>query len=251
MDSATSFDFSTFANPWRGRRVAFFGDSITDPEHIGCSVNYWGVLERTLGIVPLVYGRNGHQLCDIPGQIDAFAADHPEGADAIFLFAGTNDFNSSVPLGEWFEYSDAIVRRSKGDTPVRRRGFSFDVATVRGRLNIAMRLLQERWPEAPKFLLTPIHRGYAEFGPDNVQPDETFSNELGLFIDDYGAAVAEAGRIWAATVIDLYADSGLFPLCASHAGFFNQTGTDRLHPSDRGHERIAAAIMRSLGFPAL
>lgn len=250
MDGIGPLCLAGNGNPWRGKRVAFFGDSITDPAHIGCSVNYWGVLEREIGIVPLVYGVNGHQFCNLPGQIEAFAVDHPEGPDAVFVFAGTNDFNSSVPLGEWFAYSDTVVRRSKGDTPVRRREFIFGDATFRGRVNTAMRLIQSRWPDAPKFLLTPIHRGYAEFGPDNVQPDECHSNELGLFIDDYVAAVAEAGRLWSATVIDLFAESGLYPLCGSHAKFFNQTGTDRLHPSDLGHERIAAAILRRLGFPA-
>lgn len=245
------FNFSGNGNPWRGRRVAFFGDSITDPAHIGCSENYWGVLERAIGIVPLVYGVNGHQWCGIPGQIEAFSAENAEGPDAIFVFAGTNDFNSSIPLGEWFSVRDVVVRRSKGDTPVRRRDFIFDDSTLRGRINIAMRMLQDRWPGAPNFLLTPIHRGYAEFSSDNVQPDETHSNELGLFIGDYVDVVKEAGGIWSATVIDLFSESGLFPLLPSHAKFFNQTGTDRLHPSDAGHRRIAAAILRRLGFPTM
>lgn len=243
--------FTGDANPWSGKRVAFFGDSITDAAHIGCSENYWGVLERAIGIVPLVYGINGHQWGNIPGQIQAFSAANAATPDAIFVFAGTNDFNSSVPLGEWYSVSDAVVRRSAGDTPVRHREFIFDHSTVRGRINAAMRLMQDRWPDAPKFLLTPVHRGFAEFSPDNVQPDETYSNELGLFIGDYVEVVKEAGAIWSATVIDLFSNSGLFPLLPSHAKFFNQVGTDRLHPSNAGHERMAAAIMRALGFPAI
>ena len=224
--------FSAGASPWAGARVAFLGDSITDPAHIGCRENYWGVLAREIGIVPLVYGVNGAQWSGVPGQAGRLAAEQPGGVDAVFVFAGTNDFNSDVPLGRWYEESDAEVLRSRGPTRVRRRRFDFDPATLRGRVNAAMKDLQERWPEAPKFLLTPIHRGFAQFAADNVQ------------------VVKEAGDVWAATVVDLFSDSGLFPLLPSHARFFNPAGTDRLHPADPGHVRIARAIERRLGFPA-
>lgn len=94
-----------------------------------------------------------------------------------------------------------------------------------------------------------MHRGYATFGPENVQPDESFANGAGLFIDDYVAAVKEAGGVWAATVIDVHAESGLFPLFPEHAPFFHDAETDMLHPGTAGHRRIADAIERRLGAP--
>ena len=85
------------------------------------------------------------------------------------------------------------------------------------------------------------------FGPSNVQPDEFHANGRGLFIDDYVAAVKEAGNVWAVNVIDLNAESGLFPLLKSHARFFHNEKSDMLHPNNAGHEQISRAIMRRLG----
>ena len=68
-------------------------------------------------------------------------------------------------------------------------------------INSAMSFLRASFPTARFVLLTPIHRGFATFGAQNVQPDESFANGAGLFIDDYVAAVKEAGGVWAATVI--------------------------------------------------
>ena len=80
-----------------------------------------------------------------------------------------------------------------------------------------------------------------------MQPDESNSNELGLFIDDYVEAVKEAGGVWAAKVVDINADSGLYPLSDSHVPFFSNGERDRLHPSAAGHERIAEAISLAVG----
>lgn len=231
----------------RGKRqFVFFGDSITDPAHIGCTANYWEFLAKDLGITPLVYGVNGHQMKQLDGQAAKFAAEHPEGADAIFVFAGTNDYNSDVPLGEWFSETMEMTNHNGREVRRRHRAFVYDDATFCGRINILMRRLRSQWPSTPVYLLTPIHRGYAEFGPANIQPDESFANGAGLFIDDYVAAVKEAGNVWAATVIDINAESGLFPLFPEHAPFFHDAVTDRLHPSAAGHRMIASAIERHL-----
>jgi lysophospholipase L1-like esterase len=96
-------------------------------------------------------------------------------------------------------------------------------------------------------LLTPVHRGYATFGPANVQQDESYSNPLGLFLDDYVAALKEAGNVWAVKVVDLHADSGLMPNLRSQDAFISKVDTDRLHPSDAGHRLIADAVSLAVG----
>ena len=45
---------------------------------------------------------------------------------------------------------------------------------------------------------------------NNVQPEEAFSNSIGLFIDDYVQTVKQAGNLWAVPVIDLNSLSGLY-----------------------------------------
>ena len=234
-----------FARP--SKKVLFLGDSITDKCHVGCTKNYWGFLGDWYGFSPLVYGVNGQQWAHIVGQAKAYQKEHGECPDVVFVFAGTNDFNGDVPLGEWHSVADAKTNKNGREVVLRRRELSLDGSTLRGRINVAMSYLRESFPTARIVLLTPIHRGYAAFGPKNVQPDESFSNGLGLFIDDYVNVVKEAGNVWAAKVVDLNADSGLYPRSDAHVGFFSNGERDRLHPSAAGHERIAEAISLAVG----
>ena len=39
-------------HPWQGKKVAYFGDSITDPRNSGSKKKYWGFLEDWLQITP-------------------------------------------------------------------------------------------------------------------------------------------------------------------------------------------------------
>ena len=245
--------WSTEAAVWLGRfarpqkKVLFLGDSITDARHIGCTKNYWGFLAERYGFKPLVYGINGQRWSDIVAQAKAYGNEHGECPDVVFVFAGTNDFNGNVPLGEWYSLSEEKVNRNGKETVLKKRTLSRDGKTLRGRINVAMEHLVGSFPTAKIVLLTPIHRGYATFGADNVQPDESYANELGLFIDDYVNVVKEAGNVWSAKVVDLNADAGLYPRADSHVPFFSNGERDRLHPSDAGHRRMADAIAASVG----
>ena len=245
--------WSTEAAVWLGRfarpqkKVLFLGDSITDARHIGCTKNYWGFLAERYGFKPLVYGINGQRWSDIVAQAKAYGNEHGECPDVVFVFAGTNDFNGNVPLGEWYSLSEEKVNRNGKETVLKKRTLSRDGKTLRGRINVAMEHLVGSFPTAKIVLLTPIHRGYATFGANNVQPDESYANELGLFIDDYVNVVKEAGNVWSAKVVDLNADAGLYPRADSHVPFFSNGERDRLHPSDAGHRRIADAIAAAVG----
>ena len=228
------------------RQVAFLGDSITDAHHFGCRYNYWKFLEEDLGIRALVYGINGQQWSQIPAQVAAMKKDGvlPE---VVSILMGTNDFNDNVPLGEWYEIKEEKVDKDGVPTKLRKRTLSEDPATFRGRINAGLRAVREAYPTASILLLTPVHRGFAYLSPKNVQPDESYANTCGLFIDDYVVAVAEAGRIHSATVVDLFAESGVWPLSAAHArDYFNsdraEGRTDILHPNTAGHRRMADAI---------
>ncbi len=229
------------------KKVLFLGDSITDKRHIGCAKNYWGFLADEYGFNPMVYGISGHHWCHVPWQVDAYLKEHSECPDVVFVFAGTNDFNDNVPMGEWYRIKEETVNKNGKETLLKKREFIFDAWTFRGRINVTMDKLRKSFPSARIVLLTPIHRGYARFGNANVQPDESYANTRGLFIDDYVNAVKEAGNVWSAKVVDLNADCALYPNSDSHAQFFGNKDTDRLHPSTAGHERIAEAISLAVG----
>ena len=86
--------------------------------------------------------------------------------------------------------------------------------------------------------------GFVTDEPDLT--DEMYENARGLFFDEYVKAIKEAGNVWAVPVIDLNSLSGLFPLYDAGAQMFNKMDTDRLHPNDAGHSRMAKTIMQQL-----
>ena len=149
----------TVEQQWNGKKVAFLGDSITDKEHIGTDKNYWQFLEEMLGIEALVYGINGHQWSDLPGQAEKLKEEAGDQVDAIIVFAGTNDYYADVPLGEWYSYEPQKTTVSGPETDTRmRRVFQMDGSCFRGRINMVMNYLKTEFPDRQIILLTPIHR---------------------------------------------------------------------------------------------
>ena len=256
---------------WRGARVAYLGDSITDKRQVekGQNETYWSYLETILGTKSFVYGISGHQWHQIPGQTEKLIKEHGQDVDAIMIFVGTNDYNASVPLGEWFteeavnvEVSGPRGSKSGVVTERKKRTLVLDKSTVRGRINIAMAQLKREYPTKQIILLTPIHRGTALLSDRNIQPDELHANGVGEYIDAYVDVVKEAANVWAVPVIDLNSICGLYPLEESNALYWRRPSLgkssksgkgriDRLHPNSAGHLRMARALAyQLLGYPA-
>lgn len=246
-------------HPWKGKKVAFFGDSITDPNvtPLGkdadgkTNMHYWNYLHDWLNITPYVYAISGRQWNDIPRQTEALKKEHADDVDAITIFMGTNDYISDIPLGEWYSVKEdsvlfALGKTQKGNVARLHRTLSKDKNTLRGRINIAMEHLKVTYPEKQIVILTPIHRAYATFGDKNIQPDERYANKLGLFIDDYVKVIREVADVWAVPVIDLFSVSGIYPMLPAHHRFINKVDTDRLHPNTQGHRRIAQTLYYQL-----
>lgn len=233
-------------HPWYGARVGIIGDSISDPKVANGPEKYYWYMAREIGIVPCVVARNGQQWNEVLPQANRLKSDYGDNIDAILILMGTNDFNAGVPIGEWFTEEYAQVEAANGEPKSmqtrRHRTINFDPGTFKGRINIALDSLKNMYPHQQIILLTPLHRGYAKFGENNIQQDENCTNRCGEYIDAYVNAVKEAGNVWAVPVIDLNAISGIFPLNRSQKEYFPRD-KDRLHPTDEGHERMAAALI--------
>ncbi len=239
-----------FAHPWQGVRAAYFGDSITDPRNKAASTKYWAWLQQWLDITPYVYAVSGRQWDDIPRQADKLMEEHGDSVDAIIIFMGTNDYNNGVPLGQWYTERDEEVMyghgRPKAMTMRKRRYLAMDATTFRGRINIAMDKVKRMYPTKQIVLLTPIHRQNFHANDNNWQCSEDYTNSCGLYLNEYVEAVREAADVWAVPVIDLAALCGLYPMHDEHAQYFNKADTDRLHPNNEGHRRMAQTLMYQL-----
>ena len=238
------------SHPWQGKRVAYFGDSITDPKNNGSKKKYWGFLNDWLQIEPYVYGVSGRQWNDIPRQTDLLHAEHGDSVDAIIIFMGTNDYNSGVPIGQWYaerkEQVMAGIHEQKHMVDRIRRYPVMSDSTYRGRINLALDYVKRQYPTKQIVLMTPIHRAGFYANDKNWQPREDYTNRCGEYIDAYVESVKEAGNIWAVPVIDINAFCGLYPLMDEYTQYFKNADSDRLHPNDEGHRRMALTIMYQL-----
>lgn len=243
-------------HPWQGKRIGYIGDSITDPNCIGEVRKYWSFLEEWLSTSSYVYGVSGRQWNDVPRQAEMLKKEHGHEVDAILVFMGTNDYNSSLPIGEWFTETPAQVMSAQGQpkqlvTRVKRT-LVMSNDTYKGSINIGIDRLKRLFPEKQIVLLTPLHRGLANFGDRNLQPDEMYQNGCGEYIDAYVKAVKEAGTIWGLPVIDWNACSGLNPMVEEQLVYFHHKESDRLHPNTMGQQRMASTLMyQLLALPAV
>lgn len=238
----------------KGLNYCFLGDSITEGVGVNIGERYFDILSENLGFNAFGFGFNGATAQDVLSEIDKMEQKLGKNVDLVSVFIGTNDFYSNVPLGEFFTQTEETVCVVKDDfgNPIKtemrkKRNFNFDENTFCGRLNNIFSKLRKDYPFADFIIMTPLHRAYATFGNDNIQYDELYSNGIGLFIEDYVNAVRRCADVWAIKLVDLYKESGLFPLnddCAKE--YFTNVNTDRLHPNKNGHLRLAKAIEKYL-----
>ena len=104
----------------KGKNICFPGDSIT--EGVGglkVGERYFDLLGADIGFNAYGYGVNGARFLGLKRQAEKMHDEHGDDVDAIFLFAGTNDYNSALPLGVWFDETEEIVvaERNEDGTP--------------------------------------------------------------------------------------------------------------------------------------
>ena len=244
-------DEKTPNSQWQGKRVAYLGDSMTDKRRVGTTCVYWEYLSELLGITPSVYGISGNQWDGVYRQALKLHEEKGTVVDAIFIFAGTNDYSHGTPIGKFFTETIRQTNHNVASVMLKYRTPIFNDSTFCGRINKVMSYLKNNYPQQQIIILTPIHRGFAQFSDKNVQPDENYANELGLYVDTYIDVLKQAASYWAVPLIDLYSTSGLYPLADAQSQYFNNKETDRLHPNAVGDYRLAKTIQyQLLAFPS-
>jgi lysophospholipase L1-like esterase len=236
----------TLDSQWKGAKVAFLGDSMTDKKRIGTTCVYWEYLMELMGIEPFVYGINGNQWDGIYKQANKLKQEHPDDIDAIIIFAGTNDYNAGLPIGEFWKYDVAEANKNGKMCSLRHRSPLVNDSTFCGRINKVMDYLKHNFPKQQIILCTPIHRAFARFNEKNVQPDENYANQQGLFLESYVEALKSASSMWSVPLIDLHSLCGLYPLFDEQTIYFHKQDTDRLHPNAVGDYRIAKTLQFQL-----
>lgn len=231
---------------WAGKNVAYLGDSMTDPNNSSADVKYWNVLEEEMGMKPYVFARSGYEWKRLLSKAQEMHESVGDKIDAVIIWCGTNDFNHNVPLGEFFsERLDSV--NHNGVMKLRKhRALEMNDSTFAGTINQVMSFLKENYPDRQVIIMTPIHRGYANFSEKNVQPDEYYANDLGLYIEDYVRMLRQAADVWAVPLIDMYSLSGIYPNYDSNTRYISKKDTDRLHPNNEGHRRIARTMETQL-----
>ena len=98
------------ATPWTGKKVAFLGDSITDPAQTNRPQRiYWQYLAEDLGLEPHGYAVSGYQWDRVYKAAQKMQQEMGGEVDAIVIFAGTNDYMNGIPLGEWYDVAEEEV----------------------------------------------------------------------------------------------------------------------------------------------
>lgn len=243
-NSGGTNSLSFLESEWKGKKCGFIGDSIT--YGAGTTKPYHSYLSDLLGITTYNYGVNGATISGMYSQATALYAAHPD-IDCIFIFGGTNDYNANVPIGTFCTETDEMVNVNGVNATRKYKNIATnDTSTFSNGLNKLLNYVKTNFPKAQIILMTPLHRGYATFSSNNVQPPELYANALNLYIEDYVECILNAGEFWSCPVINLFKDSGLYPTNASYSDYFNNVNTDLLHPNAKGHARIAKTIIGKL-----
>lgn len=227
---------------WNGKNIGFIGDSIT--AGVGATKLYRDVLAEKFGFnqyTEAVSGAQTSNMLEYAKKLKSRNIDY----DVIFVLGGTNDFNASVEIGNFFTVGTETVNKNGNMVELKKRTHVFD-STFAGRLNSLSQYLKANFPDTKIVYLTPLHRAYFEAGSTNIQPSELYANLKGYFIDDYVKAVKQAGQYWSIQVVDLFEKSGLYPLDDACAKYFANATRDRLHPNNLGHAKMAEVIEKEI-----
>ncbi len=212
----------------KGKKINFLGDSITEGSGASCIENrYTDIIAREEGAVCRNYGIGGtryarqktpseNPLHDLDFCSRALEMD--EDADIVVIFGGTNDFG----------HGDAEIGSPDDRTS----------ETFWGAAHTLYQTVCERFPNAQKVVITPLHR----LCEDCLRGDGYKSKDAAP-LKTYVNIIREVAEYYSLPVLDLYKTSGLQPEIPLYQEKFMPDG---LHPNDAGYRILADKIAKFL-----
>ncbi|MBQ6191849.1 MAG: SGNH/GDSL hydrolase family protein [Bacteroidaceae bacterium] len=210
---------------WKGKRIGFLGDSITQfAEYVNSYASLTGCTAVNYGVSAT------HMAKSSSSDTNAFERRYSSMArnlDMVIVFGGTNDFGHTTTAA-FGEFSDG-TKSSK--------------YTFYAGLHRLFKGLKTRYPDIPVVVMLPIHHGteidQKEYiiNSDNTITEGTNAT-TGKTFREYVNAIREVAAYYSLIVLDAYSYSGLTPMTeigASNRKFFR----DGLHLNEAGGLRLA------------
>lgn len=170
------------------------------------------------------YGKRGSRIAITNDRKDSFLErynDMNNEADYLTIMGGVNDFQHDVPLGN---YTNCI-----------------DTNTFYGALNILIKNLIYKYPQACIIFITPTKNNFHH--KTKKYPNSFQKNNLGLTQIDYVEAIKLTCQKYSIPIIDLFNESGISPFIDIHQKLYTPDG---LHFNDAGYQRLAQRIASEL-----
>lgn len=213
-ETQSNYDLSANNN------LTFVGDSITYGLHASdSSHSYPSIISKNANITVYNEGvsnstwQNGSANDTISLVSRSKSIDFTRG-NTVVLFAGTNDFAQSLPIGALTDTTDK---------------------TMLGAINLVIQNIYGKNSAADIRLILPMWR--ARINDTNTPVDiENTANGIGKYLKDYNDAIMSVGEYYHFPVLDLYHVFGINKL--NYANWL----ADGLHPNDAGYAKLANII---------
>ena len=231
-----------YADFYKGKTAAFFGDSITCG--VGASApenNYVSLLARKLGLRDFHNaGASGTTLAEGTASPTGcsfryFTDENCRGADLVTVKLGINDFNVCVKdvhiMGEFMEESDKTVYGAL-------RRWCEKVVQLRS---------TPAYQNTKFFFITPVPGGWNRSVDDTVRKDydQSKRNCNGWTLRDYCEAMLKTCAHYKIPVLDLNKYGSIYYKSADDHTM-EDVFADGLHPNDTGYKLIAEDLYRLL-----
>ena len=221
----TVYVVQTRESHWKGKKIGFLGDSITqNGEYVQSYASLTGCTAVNYGVSATHMARKNSS------DTNAFERRYTsmqKNLDMVIVFGGTNDFGHAT-TAEFGAFTD---------------GPKVGKYTFYAGLHRLFKGLHDRYPKIPVVIMLPIHHGTEIDMPEYIiNSDKTLTEgtntTTGKTFREYVNAIREVAAYYSLIVLDAYSYSGLSPMTeigAENRVFFK----DGLHLNAAGGERLA------------